>query len=127
MPIAILSDVHANLEALEVVLADIRRRECDRVVCLGVFVGYGPNPNECVDLLSPLAAGRKVAGNHDWAEVGKLDTSFFIPYARGATLWTQQALRSGGSWTQQATHNRRNLTATLCVLKHHPSPRNPIE
>src|SRR3972149_3697165 len=93
MPIAILSDVHANLEALEVVLADIRRREGDRIVCPGAFVGYGPNPNECVALLSPLLAGRNVAGNHDWAAGGKLDITFFNPYAVEAILWTQQALR----------------------------------
>src|SRR5881628_1720674 len=49
MPYAIISDIHANLEALDVVLADIAARQPDAVVCLGDFVGYGPDPVACVD------------------------------------------------------------------------------
>jgi len=127
MPIAILSDVHANLEALEVVLADIRRRECDRVVCLGDFVGYGPNPNECVDLLSPLLGGRNVAGNHDWAAVGKLDITFFNPYAQEAILWTQQALRLAVQQYLTALPTEWSQDGPLPFLAVHASPRNPIE
>ena len=48
--LAILSDIHANLEALETVLADIQRRRIETVYCLGDVVGYGPNPSECVEL-----------------------------------------------------------------------------
>jgi len=127
MPIAILSDVHANLEALEVVLADIRRRECDRIVCLGDFVGYGPNPNECVDLLSPLLGGRNVAGNHDWAAVGKLDITFFNPYAQEAILWTQQALRLAVQQYLTALPTEWSQDGPLPFLAVHASPRNPIE
>src|SRR3989304_3267095 len=127
MPIAILSDVHANLEALEVVLADIRRRECDRIVCLGDFVGYGPNPNECVDLLSPLLGGRNVAGHHDWAAVGKLDITFFNPYAQDAILWTQQALRLAVQQYLTALPTEWSQDGPLPFLAVHASPRNPIE
>ena len=50
-PIAIISDIHANLEALQAVLADIAGRGVQRIVCLGDVVGYGPNPLECMDLI----------------------------------------------------------------------------
>jgi len=64
--IAIISDIHANIEALEAVIAEIFSRGIDEIWCLGDIVGYGPNPNECVDTImdhSSLA----IMGNHDWA------------------------------------------------------------
>ena len=51
MRTAIISDIHANLEALEVVLADIRMRRIDRIICLGDVIGYGPDPCACIDLI----------------------------------------------------------------------------
>ena len=127
MRYAILSDIHANLEALEVVLADVRRRACERIVCLGDFVGYGPNPNECVELLGPLVEGRSVAGNHDWAAVGKLDIAAFNVYAQEAILWTQKALKpSVGSYLSALATEWSN-NSSLPFLAVHGSPRDPIE
>jgi predicted phosphodiesterase len=62
---AIISDIHANLEAFEAVLADIERQGVTDIACLGDFVGYGPNPKECID----LAFGFDIAliGNHELA------------------------------------------------------------
>jgi diadenosine tetraphosphatase ApaH/serine/threonine PP2A family protein phosphatase len=88
---AILSDVHANLEALEAVLADTRARGADDLVCLGDFVGYGASPNECVDRLRPLIE-TAVLGNHDQAA---FDTSWldsFNPEAAAAAEWTAASL-----------------------------------
>ncbi len=51
MQIAIVSDIHANLEALEVVLADIRKKKIKEIICLGDIIGYGPNPRECLQQL----------------------------------------------------------------------------
>jgi len=127
MRVAIISDVHANLEALEVVLADIRSRQCQSVVCLGDFVGYGPNPNECVDLLSPLLQGRHVAGNHDWAAVGRLDIAFFNPYAAEAIRWTQRVLRPAVRQYLQALPTQWSQNGALPFLAVHASPRDPIE
>ncbi|MBI3974760.1 MAG: metallophosphoesterase family protein [Armatimonadetes bacterium] len=127
MRLAILSDVHANLEALEVVLDDLRRRECDRVVCLGDFVGYGPNPNECVDLLRPLVEGRSVAGNHDWAAVGRLDITFFNAFAQEAIRWTQQALRPPVTAFISALPTEWSHEGATPFLAVHGSPRDPIE
>src|SRR6516164_1764788 len=65
-PLAIISDIHANLEALTAVLADIEAREIKRVICLGDVVGYGPNPLECMDLVMQRCEF-SLMGNHDFA------------------------------------------------------------
>ncbi|MEM1118636.1 MAG: metallophosphoesterase family protein [Bacteroidota bacterium] len=66
MRIAVLSDIHANLSALQTALADIERRQVDRVICLGDVVGYGPDPAPCVDLVRETCS-ITVLGNHDAA------------------------------------------------------------
>src|SRR5512136_2627727 len=90
---AVLADIHSNLEALRAVLADLEARGgADEVWCLGDIVGYGPDPRECVRLLRQRG-GPCVAGNHDWAAIGKLDTSSFNPEAAAASQWTAEALK----------------------------------
>lgn len=89
MRILILSDIHANLVALETVLA--HAGNFDRVWCLGDVVGYGPEPNACIEKLrglDPLC----IAGNHDWAVLDRLDLEEFNPDARRAVLWTRDQL-----------------------------------
>ncbi len=91
MRYAFISDVHSNLEALAATLEDIERHKPDKILFLGDAVGYGPNPNECVEILvkkSDLFLG----GNHDWAAVGKTDADFFNPFAREAVDWTAREL-----------------------------------
>jgi len=127
MRIAIISDVHANLEALEVVLADIRQRECEQIVCLGDFVGYGPDPNACVDRLAPLVDGRRVAGNHDRAAVGKLDITFFNPFAQAAIRWTQRTLHATVQQYLRDLPAEWSQDGPLPFLAVHASPRDPIE
>jgi predicted phosphodiesterase len=89
---AILSDVHANLEALEAVLADAQARGADDLVCLGDFVGYGASPNECVERLRPLIEAA-VLGNHDQAVFDPAWLENFNPEAAAAARWTAAALR----------------------------------
>src|SRR5574341_880886 len=91
MRYAVLSDVHANLEALDVVLADVAGRDPEAMICLGDFVGYGPDPNGCVERLRDLLAGA-VVGNHDLAALDRTDVTLFNPYARAAILWTRDRL-----------------------------------
>lgn len=93
MRYAILSDVHGNLEAFQAVLADLAREGAERVVFLGDIVGYGANPKECIALLQENAHA-VVAGNHDWAAVGKTDVSNFNAAARTAVEWTIDQLSS---------------------------------
>ena len=98
---AILSDVHANLEALEIVLGDIAERRAADIVCLGDFVGYGASPNECVALLAPRIEAA-VLGNHDEAALHPGQSDAFNPDAARAARWTAEAL---------SPEHRRYLTA----------------
>jgi diadenosine tetraphosphatase ApaH/serine/threonine PP2A family protein phosphatase len=90
---AVVADIHGNLEAFQAVLADLDARGgADEIWCLGDIVGYGPDPRECLRLLRQHP-GAVVAGNHDWAAIGKLDTSSFNPEAAAACQWTAEALQ----------------------------------
>jgi len=91
MLLAVLSDIHGNLEALEAVLADLERHRPAALACLGDFVGYGASPNECVALLSPRCEAA-IAGNHDLAAIGKLRLGGFNSDAASAARWTDGAL-----------------------------------
>ncbi len=94
MRIAVIADVHANREALSAVLSDIRREEADRIWFLGDAVGYGPEPNECLDLLGG-ACGVMLRGNHDAAAIGLADIDRFNQYARAAIRLTAAMLSDG--------------------------------
>lgn len=91
MRCAIISDVHANPDALRAVLATDAVRSADALVCLGDSVGYYAEPNECVELIRDHAA-LCLAGNHDLAAVGRLDTTDFSRTARAAIDWTKPKL-----------------------------------
>ncbi len=90
MRILILSDIHANLEALEMCL-EFAKGKYDRAVCLGDLVGYGPDPNAVVERVR-AAANVLIRGNHDKACAGVTDGSDFNVLARLATDWTRQQL-----------------------------------
>jgi diadenosine tetraphosphatase ApaH/serine/threonine PP2A family protein phosphatase len=87
MRIAILSDIHANLEALTETLAVLDQERPDRVVCLGDVVGYGASVNPCCDLIRQRAQVT-LLGNHDAAVAGRMDYSFYYEAARHALDWT---------------------------------------
>src|SRR5687768_18533328 len=126
--IAILSDIHSNLEALTAVLAEVDRRGVQDIVCLGDIIGYGPNPMECLDLVIQRA---KVAlmGNHDFAV-------FYEPFnfnagAEQACFWTRQCFESdpdperrGRRWKFLGGLQVRIKTPAFVGV--HASPRRPI-
>ncbi|MEA3492934.1 MAG: metallophosphoesterase family protein [Candidatus Margulisiibacteriota bacterium] len=85
----IISDIHSNLEALNAVLDKLKN--VDQVVNLGDVVGYGPNPNECVEEVRKLNLPT-VAGNHDKAVTTELDASWFNKSAKEAVQWTQRVI-----------------------------------
>ncbi len=95
MRYAIFTDIHANLEALEAVLAKIDElaleEPIDQIWFLGDLVGYGPNPNECIVKLRDRT-DVIIAGNHDWAAVGKIDLEDFSAAARVSAEWTAEQL-----------------------------------
>ncbi len=92
MRLAILSDIHGNLDALDIVLADVDRRGVDAMACLGDFVGYGASPNECIERLLPRIEVA-VAGNHDFAACGRIRLGYFNPDAAAAARWTTAQLK----------------------------------
>ena len=116
----VLSDIHSNLEAFQAVLDDAG--PVDEVWCLGDVVGYGPDPNACVQLLRSHEH-RCIAGNHDWATLGKLNLADFNRDAREANLWNREQL---------STRSLAYLEALPEVLVEgqftlaHGSPRHPI-
>src|ERR1700729_155466 len=87
----ILSDIHANLTALDTALA-AAKGHWDKVICLGDVVGYGPDPNEVVDRVRELGA-ITIRGNHDKAGSGLANADDFNPVARAVALWTRDQLR----------------------------------
>jgi predicted phosphodiesterase len=118
MRLAILSDIHSNLEALEAVLADARERECTQFVCLGDVVGYNANPHECVERVRAMDCPI-VKGNHD--EQASLNESSrdFNELAEHAIEWTRNNLTEedkewlGGLRLQRQVRDFTIVHATL--------------
>ena len=91
MKLGIISDIHGNIEALEAVVGVLRDKGATRFACCGDIVGYGPDPNRCVEIIRGLdCAG--VAGNHDWAAVGSITIRDLNSVAASAVLWTRPLL-----------------------------------
>ena len=91
MRIAVISDIHSNLPALQAVLADIDGESPDEIWCLGDVVGYNAQPNECVDLTRNRVA-LSLCGNHDLAVLGSIDVADFTGDAGAAARWTREVL-----------------------------------
>ena len=91
MRLALISDIHGNLAALEAVMASIRREGVDMTICLGDIVGYGARPNECIELMHKNAIPC-LLGNHDEAAIGRGDIAYFNRYAAYAINWTADQL-----------------------------------
>ncbi len=91
MRYALISDIHSNIEAFNSVLESIRTSNVDKIAFLGDIIGYGPNPNECMEKLREVT-DLVLGGNHDWAVVGKTPADYFNPYAKAAVDWTGEVL-----------------------------------
>ena len=91
MKYAIIADIHANLEALEAVLADAKAQRCTHYACLGDVVGYNANPKECLDIIREMGMPC-VKGNHDDYCSTNEELDGFNPYAREAVNWTRHQL-----------------------------------
>jgi len=107
MRIAILSDIHANLEALTEALRVVDREQPDQVVCLGDVVGYGASVNECCELVRQRA-GVTLLGNHDAAVSGRMDYGFYYDAARHALDWTASRIeRDNLEWLRGLPYAHR--------------------
>ncbi len=127
MPRAIISDIHANLEALQAVLADIRAQGITEIFCLGDIIGYGPNPCECVDLVM-ASCDVCLLGNHDQAAL--FDPEGFNAGAERAIFWTRRQLEASTGpkaekrWDFLGELPRVHRLPNLMFV--HGSARNPL-
>jgi diadenosine tetraphosphatase ApaH/serine/threonine PP2A family protein phosphatase len=125
MRIGIVADIHANLAAFVRVLTKLKEQgAADHLWCLGDMVGYGPHPNECLDLLREKTH-LCVPGNHDWGLVGRTDAVLFNEVALWVLNWTSPRIRRD-HWTYLD-----DLPLTVAVPDQpftlvHGSPRDPI-
>ena len=121
MRIAIVSDIHSNLQALNKALSFIEGAEVNEIYCLGDIVGYGGNPNECVETIRDRAV-KVVMGNHDVAAIDPDKADYFTRPGKIAAQWTHENL----------SHENLEYLATLPLVERtpkatlvHASPRSP--
>ena len=122
MKVAVISDVHANLPALEAVLAWIEADGVDELWCLGDLTGYGAEPARCMEVVLDRAAVC-LAGNHDMVVTGEIEIAMFSSDARAAAEWTREVLDAG------ALARLRELRPTgerHGVELYHASIRDPV-
>jgi len=123
MRIAILSDIHSNLQALQQALSISKSRNVDQIFCLGDIVGYGANPNECVDLVRTHCA-TVVRGNHDLATVDLSHSWFHPDEARVVNAWTlKQLTGENRRYLAWLPFKRTEEKYTLV----HASPESPLD
>lgn len=106
---AIFGDIHGNYEALDAVLNDCLSCEVDNYICLGDMVGYGANPDQCVERIRTIGA-LAVCGNHDHAVIGAQNLSYFNAHARDAVIWT----------AKQLSQESKNWIRSLSLVEHLP-------
>lgn len=117
----IISDIHANLPALDAVIEDAGA--FGQVWCLGDVVGYGPDPNECIQRVASLPGIRCVKGNHDAAILGEIAVQAFNYEARASLRWLQSELHpENKQWLGKLPERLELEGVTLA----HASPRNPV-
>lgn len=125
MRFAIISDVHANLEALMATLKAIKKEGPEALWFLGDVVGYGPNPDECIEVLKKEAQ-LLLAGNHDRAVIGLTDTEYFNPHAKAAVEWTMETMRNENKSFLRGLPIFKILRDESIYLVH-SSPKEPEE
>ena len=126
--IAIISDIHSNLEALQAVLKDIETQSVEKIYCLGDVIGYGPNPRECIDLVMELPV--VILGNHDQGAM--FDPEGFNAGAERAIFWTRAQLENSAEnrekrerrWEFLAERPRIHRDESCLFV--HGSARNPL-
>jgi predicted phosphodiesterase len=122
MRIALLSDVHGNLPAFEAVLAEVDAERPDELWCLGDLVGYGAQPDDCVELARERC-DLCLAGNHDLVVTGDIDIGDFSTSAAEAARWTRENI---GSEALAFLRGLRSTESGRAIGLYHASPRDPV-
>jgi predicted phosphodiesterase len=113
MKFAIIADIHANLEAFEVVLEDIKNQNCTHIACLGDVVGYNANPKECLDIVRSMSIPC-VKGNHDEYCSSEEALEGFNPAAAEAVNWTRRQLTlEDRQWLRDLRYTRMVTSFTI--------------
>jgi diadenosine tetraphosphatase ApaH/serine/threonine PP2A family protein phosphatase len=121
MRVLIISDIHANRTALEAVIADAG--PIDAAWCLGDLVGYGPDPNECIERVQELPQLTCLLGNHDAAALSQIDVDSFNPDARLAIHWTRSTLSAA---SLAFLRGLPDIAVIDDMTLTHGSPRQPV-
>jgi diadenosine tetraphosphatase ApaH/serine/threonine PP2A family protein phosphatase len=122
MRVAVISDIHANLHALEAVVEAVQAEAPDEIWCLGDLVGYGPEPNACCEWAA-ASTQLCLAGNHDLGVLGVLDLDDFSPDAAAAATWTREILSGGArAYLEELAPSAQRDGVGL----YHASPRDPV-
>ena len=123
MVYGVYSDIHSNLDALQSVMDSMEQHEVDKMICLGDAVGYGPYPNECIELIQEKSS-IVILGNHDSVALNRESSEQFNYFARNAIDWTKKILTSESVDTMQKWPyivDEKPLTFV------HASPRSPAD
>jgi len=119
--IALISDIHANIDALETMLKRLESERVDKMVCLGDIVGYGANPEECVTLVREHCEVC-IMGNHDAAMAGIIQLQYFNAYARSAIEWSRKVISDDNMEYLKTLPMTHEIEDVLLV---HATPRDP--
>ncbi len=122
MRVAVISDIHGNLQALEAVLEQVGEAGCEAVWCLGDVVGYGADPDACVQLVREHA-DVCLAGNHDLGVAGVLSVETFSEIARRAASWTAGVI---SEQTRGFLVSLAPVAERHSISLYHASPRDPV-
>lgn len=122
MRVLVISDIHANLTALDAVLADAG--QVDATWCLGDVVGYGPDPNQVVQRLRDLPNLTCILGNHDVAVLGQMDYAVFNMDARRSLIWQKSILTSENLYFLEHLPQEKVIRENVTLA--HGSPRDPV-
>lgn len=125
MKIALISDIHSNLEALRAVVKSAEEAGAQSYFCLGDIVGYGANPNECIELLSSLDLSGTVLGNHDIASLNGDFSRFGTEHGAHAIRWTVNNLKPTSRAFLEKFMNAPNFYPGLNFAAFHGGPQNP--
>jgi len=124
LKLIVISDIHANYDALEAVSKEIC--DCDHLVCLGDLVGYGAQPNEVIEEIRRIKPQTIIAGNHDYATVTG-DTSNFVTYASKVIEWTRRRMKSENlAFLSSLPHYSTKTIDDTVIACYHGSPRDPL-
>jgi predicted phosphodiesterase len=120
--IAVISDIHGNWHAFEAVLADVEHEHVDEVWCLGDIIGYGPQPNRCVEAARDNSDVCLI-GNHDLAALGRADLAKFSGDAAASARWTADELDAGNRDYLETLEPKGERPGAQLF---HASPRDPV-